>query len=63
MIYFLSSYILRRPKIFVKSSPYFWLQYIQSKAETLEETIESGPLCTTDLFQNKIRIEPAGLDF
>ena len=26
-----SSYILRRPQNFVKSSPFFWLQYIQSK--------------------------------
>ena len=25
-------------------------------AETLEETIESGPLCITDLFQNKISL-------
>ena len=24
-----------------------------SQAETLPETIESGPLCITDLFQNK----------
>ena len=24
-----------------------------SEAETLEETIESGPLCITDLFRNK----------
>ena len=30
--YFLkSSYILRRPQNFAKSSPYFWLHYIQSK--------------------------------
>ena len=26
-----SSYILRRPQSFAKSSPYFWQQYIQSK--------------------------------
>ena len=26
------------------------------KPETLEETIESGPLCITDLFQNKISL-------
>ena len=25
-------------------------------SETLEETIESGPLCITDLFQNKISL-------
>ena len=25
-------------------------------AETLEETIESGPQCITDLFQNKISL-------
>ena len=27
----MTSYILRRPQNFVKSSPYFWLQYTQSK--------------------------------
>ena len=27
-----SSYILRRPQNFAKSSPYFWLQYVLSKA-------------------------------
>jgi hypothetical protein len=27
--------------------------YIQPKPETLPETIESGTLCKTDLFQNK----------
>ena len=26
------------------------------KSETLAETIESGPLCITDLFQNKISL-------
>ena len=30
-IFWQSSYILRRPQNFAKSSPYFWLQYIQSK--------------------------------
>ena len=29
--YHYSSYILRRPQNFAKSSPYSWLQYIQSK--------------------------------
>ena len=28
-----SSYILRRPQNFAKSSPYFWLQYIPSKVK------------------------------
>ena len=30
-IFWQSSYILRRPQNFAKSSPYFWLQYIESK--------------------------------
>ena len=36
--------------------PGFWLSNRPFCTETLEETIESGPLCITDLFQNKISL-------
>ena len=36
-----------------KQSHYIEVAQEGTVAETLAETIESGPLCTTDLFQNK----------
>ena len=43
-------------KRFFIDLPVQHMKTTSSEPETLEETIESGPLCITDLFQNKISL-------